>query len=438
MEQIKKTKIVWICHFSNSKVRHKLPLSNLIIQNFFRRILHKKTYVIHKDFAPWINNLINEFENFYDIELHIISPHKGLKRFTSEFEINGIHYHFFKAELPFFLRIIQEVIFKSKPKKFLLNRYIGKRFIKSISPDLINLIGTENPYYSAISLDIKSIPIYVSLQTIFSNPDRKIHSIDYDQIRWDTELKILKKEKYFGCIGGIHRDLALKQNPQAILFKNFFPIEKPKNIKKVPKKYDFVFFASTVSPKKGIEDALEALFIVKHIKPDVSLNIVGRCPHDYQPKLLNLIEEKKLSENIIFNEYFPIHSDMHQHIMKSRFALLPVKLDVIPGTIIEAMMLGIPVVAYKTSGTPYLNKEIETVLLADIGDIRTLSTFMLRLLESKELAISLSSNAKMFAEKEFDNYILARRIALNYKAIIDHYYNNKEIPKELLLNNQEF
>jgi glycosyltransferase involved in cell wall biosynthesis len=43
------------------------------------------------------------------------------------------------------------------------------------------------------------------------------------------------------------------------------------------------------------------------------------------------------------------------------------------GTVIEAMLLEIPVITYKTTGTPYLNKDGETVLLCDIGDINQLA-----------------------------------------------------------------
>lgn len=432
-----KTKIVWLCHFSNSTVRSKLKLSNLGIENFLRRILGKNKKSISSDFAPWITNLIKEFEKFKDCELHIISPHRGLKRFTQEFSINGIHYHFFKPELPFMLSKIVDKLYSGK-KHYKLNRFLIKRFIKKIKPDIVNLIGTENPYYSIATLDIKNIPVYVSAQTVYTNPSRMELTGNVQQDKWDLELQIHKKERYFGCTGRMHRDLVLKNNPQAITFKMFFPIQYPHKVRDVPKEYDFVFFAAGVTKKKGIEDAIDALAKVKAHYPNVKLNVVGKCEETYKDFLNTKIARLNLQENISFNSYFPVHSDMHQHIKKSRFALLPVKLDVISGTIVEAMLLELPLITYKTTGTPFLNKDGQTVLFGDIDDIDTLAKNMLTFLNNPAFADELAVKAKAFVEKEFNNTTNAKRLVENYRAVINHYHNNTPIPQELLFNPNEF
>ncbi len=235
----------------------------------------------------------------------------------------------------------------------------------------------------------------------------------------------------------MHRDLILKNNPNAIIFKMFFPIEKPKQVKEVPKIFDFVFFAG-IAKKKGIEDLIEALAIVKKEKYDVTLNIVGDCPKSYMRLLLDKIKVLGLSENIVFTGYFPEHSDMHQHVVQSRFAVLPIKLDIIPSSVIEAILLDLPVVTYKTTGTPYLNKDGESVLIANIDDINMLAKQMLKLLNSPSLAQKLRDNAKAFVEKELDNAISAKRLINNYRAVIEHYRNNTPIPEDQLFNIHEF
>ena len=88
-------KVVWICHFSNQNVREKLPLSKMKLRNIIKTLLGKKIQQCYSDFAPWITNQIKEFEIIHGIELHVIVPHSGLKRFTHEFEMNHIYYHFF-------------------------------------------------------------------------------------------------------------------------------------------------------------------------------------------------------------------------------------------------------------------------------------------------------------------------------------------------------
>ena len=434
---MQKMKVAWICHFSNQQIRARLPLSKRRYSNAVRTLFGKKK-IFYGDFAPWITNQIHEFENFDNVEIHVISPHAGLVKFTYEYEMNGVYYHFFKPEYPLLLDKVSDKLFKRKKINFHLNRFLVKRFLKKITPNIVNLIGTENPYYSITALDIKALPVYVSVQTVYTNPIRKKLSGNCDQFRWDLELKIHRKEQYFGCGGRMHRDLILKNNPEAVTFKMFFPIQRPAQVKIVPKIIDFVFFAAGVTKKKGVEDVIEALSIVKKDKNNVSLNIVGLCSDTYKKFLLKKINELDLKGNITFSDYFPLHSDMHQHIVQSHFAVLPVKLDIIPGSVIEAILLDLPVVTYKTTGTPYLNKDGESVLIADIGDINMLANQMLKLLKSPSLAQKLRENAKALVEKEFDNATSTKRLVSNYRAAIEHYHKDTPIPKDQLFNTDEF
>jgi len=430
-------RVVWICHFSNEQIRNELPLSKRRFSNFIRYVLKKPT-LSYSDFAPWISSLIVEFEKLNDVELHIISPHLGLKHIKHELVINGIHYHFFNPEFPFIYEKVIINLIKLKKRGFYVNRFLIKRFLSRINPDLVNLIGTENPYYSIATLDITNKPVFVSVQTVYANPKRMLFSENLDIFTWNTELQIIKKEKYYGCAGRMHRDLILISNPSALIFKMFFPIQHPTSKQEGHKEFDFVFFASEVSLKKGIEDAIDALALVVKDMPDISLNVVGHCTSNYKKVLLEKIKSLGLINNIVFNDYFPIQSDMHKHLQKSRFALLPVKLDIISSAIIEAILLGLPVISYKTTGTPYLNKAGETVLLSEIGDICNLADNMLRVLNSADLAKKLSFDSRVFVGKEFDNTNSAKQLVRSYFAVIDHYNYGTSIPDELLFNPEEF
>lgn len=433
----KKMKVVWICHFSNQKIRDILPLSSMKTSNLIRGVLGKKKF-FYSDFAPWITNQIAEFKKFKNVELHLIVPHVGLKPFNFEFELDGIYYHFFKPELPLHLDILLNKLGFHKKRKFRLNRLWVRNFIIKIQPDIINLIGTENPYYSITVLDIKNVPIYVSAQTVYTNPDRKKYSDSCIDLNWEVELKIHKKEKYFGCSGRMHRDLIINNNADANIFKYFFPVQKPPQVKSVSKDYDFVYFAQHVSAKKGIVDAIDALYIVSKEKQDITLNIVGNCTLNYKIFLEKKIELLGLKDNIHFTGFFPVHVDMYQHLKKSKFALLPIKMDVISSTIIEAALLHLPIVTYKTSGTPYLNREDECLLISEIGDVAGLALNMIKLLNDKVYAKKLADNAMEYVTRVWDNKRSSEKLLSDYKAVIDHYHNNKTIPKELLFDLNEF
>ena len=59
-----KVKVVWICHFSNKKVRQHLNLSSNRLKFFLKRIIGERSTNYYIDFAPWITNLIKELQNY--------------------------------------------------------------------------------------------------------------------------------------------------------------------------------------------------------------------------------------------------------------------------------------------------------------------------------------------------------------------------------------
>jgi len=434
---MKKLTVAWICHFSNQEVRNNLPLSKMRISNFLRSILGKTKFK-YGDFASWINNLIKEFEKFEEVELHIIAPHMGLKKKRFDFEMNDIYYHFFKSEDDTLFSRIKNTLGFIKSQKYLKNRLQIKQTIDQIQPDIINLIGLENTYYSIAALDINNYPIYVSIQTVLNNPNLSKYAVG-DSYAREIEMKILQKEKYFGCSGRLYHDLIQQVNDQAIFFKMFFPIQHPPKIEEnIRKEFDFVFYAARVVKNKGIEDTLDALALVKKEKPSVKLNVIGYCPKEYKQLLLKRIEALDLKDNVIFHDYFPLHEDLFRQVLKSKFAVVPGITAIINGTVIEPTLLGLPVITYQTTGTPYLNREKECVLLAEIGDIEGLANNMLKLMNDENYGQMLAQNANEFVTRTFDNTTSAKRLVEDYKAVIAHYHNGTPIPEELLFDLNEF
>jgi len=252
-------------------------------------------------------------------------------------------------------------------------------------------------------------------------------------------MRIFQKEKYFGCGGRLYHDLIQQVNDQAIFFKMFFPIQHPPKIEEnIRKEFDFVFYAARVIKNKGIEDTLDALALVKKQKPSVKLNVIGYCSKEYKQFLLKRIEALNLKDNVIFHDYFPVHEDLFRQVLKSKVAVVPGITAIINGTVIEPTLLGLPVVTYKTSGTPYLNREKECVLLAEIGDIEGLANNMLKLMNDENYRQMLAQNANEFVTRTFDNSASAKRLVEDYKAVIAHFHNGTSIPEELLFDLNEF
>lgn len=421
---MKKVKIALICHFSNQLVREKLNL--FPVGHYF-----------YQDFANWISNIINGLKGRNDVELFVIAPHNGMKYATQEFAIEGVHYSFFRSELPFPWRSLEARLFSQSKRGYPRNRKYVNAFLRKIQPDLINLIGAENAYYAIAALDVENVPIMLHLQTVYANPDRLKNTNNVDKQRWDVELDVFHKTPYIACTGRMYYDLVKGYEPNAIIFPRRWPTSKFPEIPNVNKTYDFVFFAHTLCKNKGFDNAIEAMGIMIKKHPNSRFLAVGSKDANwlqYETRIKELGIEKNLEIHLPFNDYI----DLLQYVKQGRFALLPITMDVISGTIIEAMRMGMPVVTCRTSGTPSLNEKRETVLISDIGDSEGLSQNMLRLYECTELQEKLLKNAELYLrERDEENSHNIDIMVLQYKAVIDNYYKGIPIPRELLYNPDE-
>lgn len=430
-------KVLWICHFSNLDIRNKLDLRISPLEKWYRKILKLPSFE-WSDYAKWITNSIKEFEKIPEIELHIVAPHYGMKKKTESFLLNGIHYHFFKPDDNNVIKLVRKLTscFKSN---HIGNRRIIKRLLERIAPDLIHLYGAENPYYSLAALDIDSqkYPLIVSLQTLMNDSafaEKQQSHLNLYKFRCQVEKKILKSTKYLSSSVNKYRDVVWNQiNPNAIFLKSYLSVAEEPTIYNNTKKFDFVYFASMIS--KAADFAIEAFAIVCRKYPDITLNIIGATPQPFTRNLQKRIIELGIEENVFFSGRLPTHEDVMEQIQFARFALLPLKIDIVASTIREAMACGIPVITTITPGTPTLNERRESVLLSEQGDFDSMAKNMINLINSPELAVQLVENSKITLSERWNNVKGMNELALVYGLVYENHKNLIPIPQKFATEN---
>jgi glycosyltransferase involved in cell wall biosynthesis len=431
---VEKIRVAMVCHFSNAEVRSHLPLDNRKVYTFLRRILRMPTKSKgYGDIASWDASTIEFFKKRDDIEVHVISAHSGMKKRVVSYEGEGVHYSFVRCDRATMLkRLVPSDSLWRKMNPMVKDVH---RLINKIKPDLVLLMGTENAYYSSTVLGLIDYPVYTLCQTIYNNPERGIYG-HVGSKNATTEMEIFKEHKYFGVYCKKHYDLLKAIAPDRYIFKFGFP-SKGKLLEPIvcEKEFDFVNFAMGMSAKKGFTDAIEAIAIVKNTYPRVKLNLVGGGSVEQKAELAKMAEQLEVKENVIFTPFFEKKSDLFLHIQKSRFALLPCKMDYISGTMNQAMQLGLPIVVYKTTGTPSFNREKECALIAEHCNVEDLAAQMLVLMNEPKKAEILSKNAREFQEKRAEyKRGNGSRLVANFHAIIDNYRHGTPIPQELLFN----
>lgn len=431
----KKLKVAYICHFSNKRINGRLPLKLGAITRLSSVKNHQPTIIDIPDFAIWNTNAISELSKYSDkIELHVISPYPHLaKEFYSYIE-DGVYYHFFRnEELHFLFNRFNKLIHKECG--YVNNRRRIKHILTDIKPDIVHCVGAENPYYSLCVLDVpKGIPVLVQLQTLLSEPEfEKKYNISHEQYvyRSNKEKEILNRADYIGFAGKHYIDIIKEQiKKDAIFVRTVLAIVEPVDISVGKKEFDFVYFSSNIS--KAADLALEAFIIASQKHPGLTLNIVGGYCESFKEQLVARLKDAGIIQNVLFSGKLPSHDDVLKQIRKSRFALLPLKVDLISGTVREAMANGLPVVSTITEGTPMINRRRETVLLSEIGDHIALAHNMCRLVEDPLLAETLRMNGAKYMEEKDSNALRVKRYVDIYFSIWEHFYLGTPIPQDFL------
>ena len=409
-----KIKVVWICHFSNPQIRKRLKFKN----SFIRK---KELF----DFAIWNTNGIKEFEKFDDIELHVISPHAYISN-IQEFNINGIYYYFFRSEHDSLFEIIRSHICKKTKTDYKKNTKIICSLINKINPDIIHLIGAENPYYGESVLSIpNNKPLVVSLQTLMNDAMFALNTNDSSEsynYRAKIESDIIKRSSYIGSKADHYRRTIHESiNPNAKFMDMSLAVGEDVGLIDYKKEYDFVYFAANIS--KAVDYAIEAYAISKEKHPNITLHIVGGYSEEFKKNLDQRIKELNISSGIDFTGKLATHDDVINEIRKARFALLPLKIDIVSGTIRESMANGLPVITTITPGTPTLNEKRESILLSEKGDFKSMADNMCLLIENESLVKQLQNNAAITITEKYGNITLMKEWRERYYEIMKDFYN---------------
>lgn len=386
----------------------------------------------YTDIASWNTALFDYFKQRNDVDLTVISAHGGLKKNVVDFSEEGIHYFFVKCDYATLLKRLIRI--PSLWHRLNPMRPIVRNIVHKVNPDIVALMGAENAYISGTILGLeKEYPCIFKAQTIYNNPNRGKFGV-VDPHNAYVEKLIFDAIPYASVSTKMHYDMYRTFQKNSYNFQwrfgtTFYPVEKVEK-----KEYDFVNFALHMVPSKGFLDSIKAFAIVQKRHPDVKLNLVGSPSPEHDTLYRNLVSELGVEKNVVFTPSFELQKDLFQHLQKTRFALLPYKLDCISSTTWQAMHYEMPVVCYKTLGTPTINAEKECILIADMDNIQMLAENMLLLLENPDKAEALRKNAKELVDSKNDGKKITDEIVRNFHAIVEHYRNRTPIPKEYLLD----
>lgn len=233
--------------------------------------------------------------------------------------------------------------------------------------------------------------------------------------------KIFKKKLYHDCIAG-SLDNELVEHPTWIKYLNGFEynwMESPEQVKTLKemgiknvyylpnfknlqpaklsetnlldKEFRFCIF-SRIMPQKGIVDALEAIqYVVKERKVDITLDIYGTIEQGYE----TWFDSIKNTYSDICNYAGVVHYEQSVATLKDYFALLfPTQFytEGMPGTIIDAMFAGIPVIARKWKWCDNMIHNGYNGISYDFDKPELLKEILLDIVENPQRILNMKKN----------------------------------------------
>jgi len=153
----------------------------------------------------------------------------------------------------------------------------------------------------------------------------------------------------------------------------------------------FVFITvGNIRPEKGIEDLLEAIFVLKKNSEKIIFKvlIVGASQDNiYYEKMRKLSFDLNIDENIIFVGH---RTDISSVYSCANSFILPSRSEGLPMVVLEAMSCKLPVIATKVGGVPQVLQN-EAGILVEIQSPENLANAMLIVMENSELRTKIGS-----------------------------------------------
>jgi glycosyltransferase involved in cell wall biosynthesis len=207
--------------------------------------------------------------------------------------------------------------------------------------------------------------------------------------------------------------------PNGVELSRFNDPPKPQQVRRdlgVPENAPIVMVVSRLTPKKGLEQFLEAAEVLSPRFADVRFVIVGYAnplEKAYEAALKRLADERGLTARVVFTG---LRQDVPALLSVATVAVMPSLNEALSNVLLESMAAGAPIVATRVGGTPEAIEDGASGLLVEPGDPAALAAAIGRLLNDPRLAARLGRAARQAIE---DRYSVDRMVRATEQLYLD-------------------
>ncbi len=173
---------------------------------------------------------------------------------------------------------------------------------------------------------------------------------------------------------------------------------------------------AALRPEKNHALFLQAAVGIRATNPDTRFLIVGDGPQ--RARLESLSAEFGISDAVAF---LGTRGDVAELLSALDVFLLTSHNEANPVSILEALAVGVPVVATRVGSVPTTVIDGQTGFLADPGNAQQVAEYVLRILNTPGLAVTLGANGRANVEQHWS----LDRMVNGYEELIEEIYRSK-------------
>lgn len=199
--------------------------------------------------------------------------------------------------------------------------------------------------------------------------------------------------------------------PNGVELKRFEGLPEPRRTRAglgVGSEVPLVMVVSRLTPRKGLEQFLEAAEVLARRFPDARFAVVGYAKpaeQEYEKALKSLAARLGLGDRVVFTG---LRQDVPALLAAATVSVMPSLNEALSNVLLESMAAGLPIVATRVGGTPEAIVDGVTGLLVEPGNAAALAGSIARLLQDRALAGQLGRAARQHIE---DRYSIEKMVS---------------------------
>lgn len=270
------------------------------------------------------------------------------------------------------------------------------RFFKNYKPHIVQTHVLKANLYGTIAAKLAGVPVIINTEMTLKDTAPDVVSRIRDRlIHPFVSHMINSSDKFLATSGFIKSQWISRSNEKKVeviyppfnLEKYDVAVRTPRiENTKIGKRIGFV---GRLSEEKNVKMLIDAMVEVVLKIPDVYCTIVGTGPQE--KKLKDYCAELNLQKSIEFTGYI---QNSFEALREMDIFVLPSRSEGCPIVILEAMAMGLPVVATRVGGNPELVVDGESGILVEHGNFSQMTDAIVKLIDNRERAREMGQNGR--------------------------------------------